>query len=119
MPETSGDPVYQYDSWCFYYEKASLAAELGNWQEVVRLAGSAFNLNDHPNDASERIPFIEGYARTGDWANALSLSRETAAVSNLYQPMLCQLWHNLAAETEDSIPKTEAVGQITAELACE
>ncbi|BBB48271.1 hypothetical protein [Pelolinea submarina] len=107
------------NSWCYYYEKASLAAELGKWEEVVQLAGSAFKLDDHPNDASERIPFIEGYARTGDWENALGLSRETAAVSPLYQPMLCNLWQDLAAETTDSTSKTEAASQIMAELGCE
>jgi hypothetical protein len=115
LPENSA----QGNSWCYYYEKASLAAQLGNWEEVVQLAGSAFNLNDHPNDASERLPFIEGYARTGDWENALSLTRESADVSPLYQPMLCQLWQNLAAETADSAAKNTAVEQITAELSCE
>ncbi|MDK2981323.1 MAG: hypothetical protein PWQ55_1670 [Chloroflexota bacterium] len=115
LPQTGSAP----SSWCYYYEKASLAAELGNWEEVVQLAGSAFTLDDHPNDASERLPFIEGYARTGDWENALQLSRETAAVSPLYQPMLCRLWQNLAAETADSDARGAALQQITAELGCE
>jgi len=107
------------NSWCYYYEKASLAAQLGNWEEVVQLAGTAFNLDDHPNDASERLPFIEGYARTGDLENALNLTRETAAVSPLYQPMLCQLWQDLAAESADSAAKSAAIEQITVELSCE
>ena len=107
------------NSWCYYYEKASLAAELNQWEQVVQLAGSAFSLNDHPNDASERVPFIEGYARTGDWESALRLSRETAAVSNLYQPMLCQLWQNLDEETDAAPQKSEALSQIMTELACE
>ena len=109
----------QGTSWCYYYEKANLAAELGDWETVVQLAGTAFNLNDHPNDASERLPFIEGYARTGDWENALSQTRETAAVSPLYQPMLCRLWQNLAAENTDSAAKDITVEQVMAELSCE
>jgi hypothetical protein len=115
LPESSSTG----NSWCYYYEKASLAAELGDWEAVVQLAGSAFNLDDHPNDASERLPFIEGYARTGDWEDALSLTRETAAVSPLYQPMLCRLWQNLAVESADSNAKDKAVEQITADLSCE
>jgi hypothetical protein len=107
------------NSWCYYYEKASLAAQLGNWEEIAQLAGLAFNLDDHPNDASERLPFIEGYARSGDWENALNLTRETAAVSPLYQPMLCQLWQDLAAESADSAAKSAAIEQITVELSCE
>jgi hypothetical protein len=52
------------NSWCYYYEKASLAADMGKWEEVVNLASTAFSINDHSNDASERFPFIEGYAHT-------------------------------------------------------
>ena len=115
LPESSAAG----NSWCYYYEKASLAAELGNWEEIVQLAGSAFNLDDHPNDASERLPFIEGYARTGDWGNALNLTRETAAVSPLYQPTLCRLWQNLAAESADSATKDTTVEQVVGELSCE
>ncbi len=106
-------------SWCYFYEKASLAADLGKWEEVVQLGASAFTLADHPNDASERIPFIEGYARTGDWISALQLSHETAQVSDLYQPMLCHLWQILDEETESSSQKTTAMRQISIELGCE
>ena len=50
-------------SWCYYYEKASLAAEAENWEQVADLAKTAFTIDDHPDDASERFPFIEGFAR--------------------------------------------------------
>ncbi len=85
---------------------------------VVQLADTAFTLNDHPNDASERFPFIEGYARTGDWNKALQLSRATAQISDLYQPMLCQLWQILEDDTEASDARTEALRQIDSEIGC-
>ena len=107
------------NSWCYYYEKAALAADLGQWEQVVNLASTAFTLDDHPNDASERFPFIEGYARTGDWNRALQLSKDTAQISNLYHPMLCQLWQILDGDTEASVEKNAALGQILSEIECD
>lgn len=106
------------DSWCYYYEKASLAASLGMWDEVALLAETAFSLDDHPNDAAERFPFIEGYARTGDWNRALLLSRDTVQVSALYQPMMCKLWDILEKETESSDAKSAALNQVESEIGC-
>ena len=105
------------NSWCYYYQKASLAASKGKWQDIVSLAEIAFTLDDHPNDASERFPFIEAYARTGDWNRAVQLSRDTAQISELYQPMLCKLWNILNAEIPGD-EKNEAVGQISNEIGC-
>ena len=107
------------NSWCYYYEKAALAADLGQWEQIVELGNTAFNLDDHPNDAAERFPFIEGYARTGDWENALQLSRDTAQISKLYHPMLCQLWQILDAETKASQEKSAAMEQLANEITCE
>ena len=106
------------DSWCYFYEKASLAASTGQWAQVVELANTAFTIDDHPNDTSERFPFIEGYARTGDWDKALQLSRETVQISNLYQPMMCTLWSILDKETEPSSPKSSAMDQVKSEFSC-
>lgn len=82
-------------SWCFYYQKASLAIQNQDWEEVARLGDIAFSLNDYPNDASERMPFIEGYAMVGQWEKAINLSNETIQVSGLYRPMVCKLWERI------------------------
>jgi len=106
------------DSWCYYYQKASLAAVNGQWEEVVRLGETAFNLDDYPNDASERVPFIKGYAHTGKWIKALDLSWTTAQVSPLYKPMLCHLWQTLEQETPPSADKEDVVRQFNILLQC-
>jgi len=48
--------------WCYYYQKADLARQLGNWDEVARLGDEAENLNLHPNDQIEWMPFVQAYA---------------------------------------------------------
>ncbi len=82
-------------SWCFYYQKASLAVQNHNWQEAVRLGDLAFEGNDYPNDASERLPFIEAYAMHGDWEKAINYSNQTIEISELYRPIVCRLWERI------------------------
>jgi hypothetical protein len=105
--------------WCYYFEKADLARQLGNWEEVANLGDTAFKLDDHPNNPVERFVFIEGYAHTGDWEEAVKLSRESYKVSKDYVgPLLCRLWQRIETETADSVGRNEALTQVKSMLAC-
>ncbi len=106
--------------WCYYFERADLARQEGDWGEVVRLAEVAFQLNDHPNDPTERFVFIEGYAHVGDWERAQDLSIEAWRVSKEYMtPMLCRLWARIAAQTPSDEAQRKAVAAMQARLGCE
>lgn len=104
--------------WCYYYEKADLARQAGDWAQVTALGGQAFDLDDYPNDPAERMPFIEGYAHTGDWQRALQLSDDSAQVSPLVRPALCALWQRIAADTPASDAQRAAVQQASGSLGC-
>jgi len=58
------------DTWCYYFEKADLARQFRDYQEIVRLGDEASSANLSPRVASEWLPFLEGYAWTGDWEQA-------------------------------------------------
>ena len=51
--------------WCFYYQKMTLARQMGDWQEVARLADKAQSLDLHPQDYSEWLPALQAYASLG------------------------------------------------------
>jgi len=51
--------------WCYYYQKASLARQQEDWQEVARLGDEAQEQNLRPIDWVEWMPFVEAYAYTG------------------------------------------------------
>ncbi|MFN2127418.1 MAG: hypothetical protein ACK2TU_06120, partial [Anaerolineales bacterium] len=59
--------------WCFYFQKASLAAQNENYDEIVRIANEVKRIGLRPNDWSEWVPFIEGYAYTGNYQEAKKL----------------------------------------------
>ncbi len=104
--------------WCYYYEKADLARQQQDWETVVALGEQAFALGDYPNDPAERLPFIEGYAHTGNWSRALELSRESQDITPLMQPVLCRLWQRIETSTPASAEKETALQAATAGLGC-
>jgi hypothetical protein len=119
MPDIyAPEPVH---GWCYYFQKANLARQLDDWEEVVRLGDIAFKLEDHPNNPVERFVFIEGYAHVGDWEQAIKLSRESHQVSKEYVgPLLCRLWARIETETIDSLPegRTEAISEVRSMFSC-
>jgi hypothetical protein len=95
--------------WCYHFQKADLARQMGDWEEVVKLGDKAFKLDDFPNSPVERFVFIEGYTHMGDWKRAIQLSKESYRVSKDYVgPLLCQLWERIEAETTQS-PESDAL----------
>jgi hypothetical protein len=87
--------------WCYYYEKAELARQSGDWETVTRLGDEGLSGSDYPNDPAERFPFIEGYALTGNWDRAIALTGETRAITPAMQAPLCRLWQRIERETGD------------------
>ena len=62
--------------WCYYYQKASLARQAGNWEEIGRLYDEVRELNLETDDKAEFIPFFEGLVNLGRYEDAQSLYRE-------------------------------------------
>ena len=105
--------------WCYYFEKADLARQTGNWEGVAALGDKAFRLDDFPNNPVERFVFIEGYARTGNWERALKLSNESYKVSKDYVgPLLCKLWERIESETTNDPEGDQAISEAKNHFAC-
>lgn len=81
--------------WCWYYEKAELARQVNDWQEVVRLGNEANQKGYLPENAFEWLPFIEAYAINGDLEKAQSLSQQAFNAENKPAAGLCQLWERM------------------------
>ncbi len=89
--------------WCYYFSKAELSRQSGDWGEVLKLYQQAQALGDRPNDPLENFVFIEAYAHTGQWSEARKLTRETYKFSKeVMRPTLCALWQRIGREVPDS-----------------
>lgn len=92
-------------NWCYYYQKAELASQIGDWHQVAALGEQALKLGEllYPVNAPELIPYIEGYAHLGQWERAEQLSSEAQRLTFRMKHMLCATWERIERET----PKTE------------
>jgi len=117
MPEIyEPEPAH---GWCYYFEKADLARQTGDWETVTQLGDVAFALDDYPNDPIERFVFIEGYAHTADWEKAVELSLASHKVSKNYvAPLLCKLWDRIARETESTPEQKSTLGEARNKFEC-
>jgi hypothetical protein len=53
-------------TWCYYYEKAELAFQKGEWETIVSLGDEAIQKGEYPIDRVEWFPFLQAYASLGD-----------------------------------------------------
>jgi hypothetical protein len=106
-------------NWCYYFEKADLARQLEDWSAIVMYGELAFSLNDNPNEATERLPFIEGYAHLGQWERALELSRETVTHGKEgVITMLCNTWSRIAKTTIADLDRDQAIQTMQSDYNC-
>jgi hypothetical protein len=61
--------------WCYYYEKADLARQGQDWQQVVKLGDEATQLGLAPEDTSEWMPFLQGYFMVGNTDRAKEIAQ--------------------------------------------
>ena len=52
--------------WCYYYQKAELAKQAGDWETVRKLGDEVMAQELKPIDQVEWLPFLEGFLWAGD-----------------------------------------------------
>src|SRR5258706_1661526 len=83
------EPVHD---WCYYYQKASLARQAGDWKAIGALYDQAQALDLEAGDKSELVPFIEGLVNLGRDADAKALyNREIKGRVRLRLPLCTAL----------------------------
>jgi hypothetical protein len=106
------------NTWCFYYQKADLARQQGDWQEVAALWQEAQSKGLGPDSGFEFIPFIEAYAHLGKWENAYLLTKSANRTIRAMYFILCPTWESLGQETGPSPEKNEFMSEANDLLKC-
>jgi len=83
------------DNWCYYFEKADLARQVGQWGVVLDLMDAAQEQGYAPSYGIEWLPLLEAHAQRGDWAAAEALSSQIHTLDAANDSMLCALWDQL------------------------
>jgi len=82
-------------NWCYYFEKADLARQSGDWQIIINLGIEAKNHSLQPRNPSEWLPFIEAYIRSGKMEDAASLAKLSIQIADKYLSGLCYTWQRI------------------------
>ncbi len=104
--------------WCYYFEKADLARQYGQWDEVARLWKEAQAQGERPDNGFEYIPFIEGLGHTGDWAQVKEMTKFAKRITAGLEPSLCGAMDRLAASTSQSQERDDTVNALKDDLKC-
>ena len=94
LPQEIYGPEIEH-TWCYFFEKADLDRQYGQWDEIVKLWNEAQSKKVRPNVPVEYVPFIQGAAHTGNWDMALEITKAANFPSDINGNFLCGIWKNL------------------------
>jgi hypothetical protein len=106
-------------SWCFHYQRADLSRQIGDWEQVVFFWDLAKQGGYSPGHGFEYIPFIQAFAHTGDWEQALALTKQSNRVSANMKTILCPVWDELVASTPAPPERDSAYNDAKELLGCQ
>ncbi len=86
--------------WCYYLQKAELARQVGQWDQVVAIAAEVEGLSLTPPVPFDWAVFAEGYARLGEFERASEYLDRIASQPPGYDNTLCFFISRLAEEIE-------------------
>ncbi len=88
------------ETWCYFFQHADLARQLGDDASVIRLGDQAMQAGLAPRVGSEWLPFLEGYIRSGRWDQVEKLSAEIFALEGNYAGGLCYTLERIRADLD-------------------
>lgn len=105
-------------SWCYYFQKADLARQYGQWEEIVRLWREAEANGERPDNGFEYIPFIEGFGNTGEWETVKEMTKFANRVTAGLEPSLCGTLDRLNVSASTSQEKDGTIKGLKEDLDC-
>jgi hypothetical protein len=80
--------------WCFYYQKAELALQNDQWEQILALGEEVWAQELRPGDSIEWLPFLQAYAITGDLPHLKSVEKQ-ARRDEFFRKQACQTLHTM------------------------
>jgi hypothetical protein len=104
--------------WCYTYQKAGLARQLEDWEQVAQLGDEAQEAGYSPNKVEEWLPFVEAYAHTSDWDSAMKFTRQALRADPGLAGSVCNLWERVQNDMEMPADVLAQFEEITEENPC-
>ena len=107
-------------TWCYYYQKADLARQLGQWDKVIQLYKQAAELGFSSGQGGEYLPLLEANARSGEWNQAYQVSKKIVGLTQELSKNVCTKWTGYDLLGKSSLPNFDAAlaARLRSELTC-
>jgi hypothetical protein len=105
-------------TWCYYYAKAELARQNGDWHQVNDLINEAISLGYQPEDNFEWVPYIESKAVVGDIEGAEKFSADVFAQDKRIREGLCIVWKRIQHQVNAGSKAETRVNQLLSDYRC-
>jgi hypothetical protein len=118
-PDTAATPMFFTEprhEWCYYFTKAELAQQTGDYQKVLSFGREAASLGYKPADQNEWIVFIKANALTGDISTAEKISKSAIEEDVRVRRGICSAWRWI--KTQSSSAEQDKILQVLSEFEC-
>jgi hypothetical protein len=105
-------------TWCYYYAKAELARQQGDWGRVLDFIDEARSSGYQPEDPFEWLTYIEAQALEGSMETAQEISTNTFKQENRIRKGLCELWRRVRTAVPSSEEEITHVDQMLSDFQC-
>ena len=105
-------------TWCYFYQKADLAEQQGDWNEVIRLWTEAQKKKLRPSNSVEMLPFIKAYAQLSELEQAQKMTLQANTLPPRMRSLLCTMWTSFNEFAEDDTSQ-EIVNETKEDLGCQ
>ena len=105
-------------TWCYYFEKAELARQKGDWQTIIKLYDEADSLNYQPGDPFEWLVFIEAQAMDGNIDTVRTLSHNALEADVRIRRGLCQVWKRVQTQGPIRGDAQLKIDEVLSQLQC-
>lgn len=105
-------------TWCYYFQKAELAAQFGDWQTANDLYAQTQAEGLDTLYGHELLPFIRASIAAQDWGQARAQTLEADRLTRSLRPDLCILWEKLETPPADQTAFKQAFAKVNQTLGC-
>ena len=92
-------------NWCYFYQKAELAYQYEEWDDVIQFMEDAKEAGVRPSDMQEYLPLLGAYLYSDDFESALKHSVRMHTLSDKIDDSVCATWED--EKIDKSLPGYE------------
>ncbi len=105
-------------TWCYAFEKAELARQVGDWEGAARLEEDALAQGYGPELLSEWLPFLEARVHLGDWDQATEIAAGAVSADETMRPVFCSALQRMRAEPDWKKKDGKQIENLMTNLEC-